>query len=58
MGVGKGRMTSPRSPGSGTQTMGPRAMCSPGLSASTEIRSGTTAREPSRSPAAQRKCET
>lgn len=37
---------------------GPQAVCSPGLSARAEIRAGTMTREPSRSLAAQRKCET
>lgn len=58
MGVGKSEMTSPRSQGSVKRTTGPRDVCSPGLSASAEIRSGTMAREPSQFPAAQRKYET
>ena len=56
--VAKGKVLGPGFPGSVKQTRGPRAMCSPGLSACTEIRAGTVAREPSRSPEAQRKkCE-
>ena len=58
MDVAKGKVLGPGFPGSVKQTRGPRAMCSPGLSACTEIRAGTVAREPSRSPEAQRKkCE-
>lgn len=49
------KVTAPGLPGTVKQTRGPRAMCSPGLSACTEIRAGTVARETSRSPAAQRK---
>ena len=56
-GVAKGKVTGPGFPGTVKQTRGPRAMCSPGLSARTEIRAGTVARETSRSPAAQGKRE-